>query len=638
LSEYLANDYSYFIHTSKYARWRDDLGRRETWEETVARYIDFVTDSVRERYGADLSEYRLSDAILSTKAMPSMRGLMTAGPALKRDSTCIYNCSYLPVDSLRSFDETMYILMCGTGVGYSVENKYVSQLPTLPASLEDTDHVIVVDDSKAGWAAAYRQLLHMLWEGVIPTWDMSQVRPAGARLKTFGGRASGPEPLDALFHFTVDIVRNAVGRKLRPIEAHDLMCKVADIVVVGGVRRSAMICLSDLNDSEMAAAKAGNWWETHPHRRLANISAVYESKPSVDVFMEEWKALYDSKSGERGIFNREAARKVAGSTGRRDSSPEFGTNPCSEIILRPFGFCNLTEVVVRPEDRLADLLKKVEDATVLGTIQSTFTDFSYLRPIWKENAEDERLLGVSLTGQLGHPVLQTNSFQAKAWLLALKKHAIRVNDKIAGMLGINPAAAITCVKPSGTVSQLVNCSSGMHTWHAEFYARTVRADNKDPLTIFMKDAGVPWEPDLMDPKNTTVFTFPVAAPEGAVTRNDLSAVEHLDIWLQYQNYWTEHKPSVTISVREDEWLDVQAWVYRNFDDISGISFLPHSDHTYKQAPYQELTEEEYNDLCAQMPERIDWSLLSLYETEDATTGSQELACVAGQCDLVDITK
>lgn len=640
MSEYLGTEYQKFIHISKYARWRDDLGRRETWEETVARYVDFVTSDVEKRQGFSTPtglKSVIAEYILSTWALPSMRGLMTAGPALERDSTCIYNCSYLPIDSLRSFDESMFILMCGSGVGYSVESKYVSQLPTAPSEFYMVDYSITVEDSKEGWADAYRELLQMLWEGTIPKWDVSGVRKAGARLKTFGGRASGPEPLVSLFEFTIEKVTAAAGRNLRPIEVHDIMCKIADIVVVGGVRRSAMICLCDLNDPEMASAKSGNWWEAHPYRRLANISAVYESKPSVSVFMQEWKNLYDSKSGERGIFNREASRKIAAQNGRRDPNQEFGTNPCSEIILRPFGFCNLSEVVVRPEDTLVDLKQKVKIATILGTYQSTFTNFTYLRDIWKQNAEEERLLGVSLTGQMAHPVLQTNSNQAAAWLSALKEVAVETNREYAALMGINPAAAVTCVKPSGTASQLVNSASGMHTWYAEYYLRSARADNKDPVTRMMKDMRFPHEPDVMDPEHSTVFSFPIKAPEGALTRNDLSAVEHLDIWLQYQTFWTEHKPSITVSIREEEWMDVAAWVYKHFDDLSGVAFLPHSDHTYKQAPYQEIDEYDYHAALQNMPTNIDWRDLKFYENDDHTSGAQTLACSAGVCEIIDVT-
>jgi ribonucleoside-diphosphate reductase alpha chain len=637
----LPNTYQQVIHKTRYARWIDEENRREDWHETVTRYVEYICSSL-EKYNDFIVDKKLKDQIyeyiLNTNVMPSMRGLMTAGPALERDNTCLYNCSYLPVDSLRSFDEAMYILMCGTGVGYSVESKYVNQLPTINEHFEDSSTVIVVDDSKAGWAKALRELIALLYQGQVPSWDVSQVRPAGARLKTFGGRASGPDPLHRLFKFTVETVRSAAGRKLTSLEAHDIMCKIAEVVVVGGVRRSAMISLSDLEDRNMAASKSGSWWEYNSQRALANNSAVYESKPTMEVFMAEWKSLYDSKSGERGIFSRDAAKRVASKNGRRDTDYEFGTNPCSEIILRPFEFCNLTEVVVKEGDTLQDLLNKVEVATILGTFQSTFTRFKYLRKQWQKNCDEERLLGVSLTGQLGHRVLNGSEGEDKLveWLTSMREKAVEVNAKYANKLGINSSAAITCVKPSGTVSQLVGCSSGMHPWHNEFYARTIRADNKDPITTLLKDFGVLNEPDVMKPSETTVFTFPIKAPDGALTRKDLSAVEHLELWLTYQIYWTEHKPSITISVKENEWMAVGAWVYEHMDELSGVSFLPYSDHTYQQAPYQDITESEYNELLTKTPATIDWNWLSYYESSDGTTGSQDLACVAGYCEVVDI--
>jgi len=637
----LPSAYQQVIHKTRYARWIEEENRREDWNETVARYVDYIFSAI-EKYNDypvdEKTKNAIHQAILAIYVMPSMRGLMTAGPALERDNTCLYNCSYLPVDSLRSFDEAMYILMCGTGVGYSVESQYVNQLPVINEHFEKSPTVITVEDSKAGWAKAMRELIALLYQGQIPSWDLSQVRPAGARLKTFGGRASGPDPLDRLFKFTVEIIRNAAGRKMYPLEAHDLMCKIAEVVVVGGVRRSAMISLSDLEDRNMAAAKAGSWWEYSGQRALANNSAVYEQKPSMEVFMAEWKSLYDSKSGERGIFSRAAAQKVAAKNGRRESDVDFGTNPCSEIILRPFEFCNLTEVIVRENDDLDDLIRKVEIATILGTIQSTFTRFKYLRKQWQKNCEDERLLGVSLTGQLGHPILNGSRGMDKLeeFLRQMREHAVRVNKDWANLLGINPSAAITCVKPSGTVSQLVNCSSGMHPWHSEFYARTIRADNKDPVTTFLKESGVLNEPDVMKPNDTTIFTFPIKAPEGAVTRIDLTAIKHLELWLAYQRNWTEHKPSITISVKEDEWMEVGAWVYKHMDELSGVSFLPYSDHTYQQAPYQEISEIEYNELVNKTPATLDWTWLTYYETTDGTTGSQELACTAGACDITTV--
>ncbi len=638
----LPTAYQQVIHKTRYARWIEEENRREDWHETVGRFVDYVTETLSKYNNYEVSDelkFRIKNAILNTDVMPSMRGLMTAGPALERDNTCLYNCSYLPVDSLRSFDEAMYILMCGTGVGYSVESKYVNQLPVINEHFENSSTKIVIDDSKAGWAKALRELIALLYQGQVPSWDTSNVRPAGARLKTFGGRASGPEPLERLFKFTAETVKGAAGRKLTPLEAHDIMCKIAEVVVVGGVRRSAMISLSDLEDRNMASAKAGSWWEYNGQRALANNSAVYESKPSMEVFMAEWKALYDSKSGERGIFSRDAARKVAAVNGRRDSSAEFGTNPCSEIILRPFQFCNLTEIVVRDIDTLEDLLEKVEVATILGTFQSTFIRFKYLRKQWQKNCEEERLLGVSLTGQLGHKVLNGSKGETKLieWLNAMKKKAVEINAVWAETLDINPAAAITCVKPSGTVSQLVGCSSGMHPWHNDFYARTIRGDNKDPITTMLKDFGILNEPDVMKPSDTTVFTFPIKAPRGALTRKDLTAIEHLELWLVYQRHWAEHKPSITVSVKENEWMAVGAWVYEHMDELSGVSFLPYSDHTYQQAPYQDISEKEYNELVQSTPNNIDWTWLTYYESSDGTTGTQDLSCSAGYCETVDIT-
>jgi len=567
-----------------------------------------------------------------------MRAVMTAGEALSRDNIAGYNCSFLPVDSLRSFDEAMYILMCGTGVGFSAESIYVDKLPVINEHFEKTDTVIVVEDSKAGWAKALRELLALLWQGQIPAIDISKVRPSGARLKTFGGRASGPQPLVNLFDFAIKTIRNAAGRKLKPLEAHDIMCKIGEVVVVGGVRRSAMISLSDLSDHDMARAKHGAWWETAPQRALSNNSVAYTAKPSMEEFISEWKKLYDSKSGERGIYNIAAAQAQAALNGRRDANYRFGTNPCSEIILRPYQFCNLSEVVVREDDTPVTLQRKVELATILGTWQSTLTDFKYLRKIWKDNTEEERLLGVSLTGQFGNKLMSgKRGLDSLASVLeSLKANAVATNEKEANKIGIPRSAAITCVKPSGTVSQLVGVSSGMHAWHNDYYIRTVRGDKKDPLTEFLKDSGIPSEDDFMKPNDTTVFSFPVKAPKGAITRNELTAIEHLETWLVYQRHWCEHKPSITVSVREEEWMDVGAWVYRHFDEVSGISFLPYSDHTYKQAPYQDITKEEYLQLVSAMPDTINWEALSLYETEDTTTGSQTLACTSGECEIVDI--
>ena len=637
----LPTDYQSFIHISRYARWIDEYNRRETWNETVDRYFNYMETHLSKKYNYKLStelRTKLQNAVLNLEIMPSMRALMTAGIALERCHVAGYNCSYLPVDNIRSFDECLYILMCGTGVGFSVESKYTKQLPIVNEKLIESDTTIIVGDSKTGWAKAYRELIHLLYAGTIPTWDLSKLRPAGARLKTFGGRSSGPDPLDDLFQFTVGIFKNAVGRKLKPIECHDIMCKIGSVVVVGGVRRSALISLSDLNDQEMSLANSGEWWNTQGQRALANNSVCYKEKPPIGIFIREWLNLYNSKSGERGIYNRQSAVSKSLENGRRDTEHEFGTNPCSEIILRPYQFCNLTEVVVRSDDTLASLKKKVEYATILGTFQSTLTDLKYLRKIWRDNTEQERLLGVSLTGIMDSELLNdaTDTGLEKR-LQELRQVAVDTNLGLSDALGIEQSTAITCVKPSGTVSQLVNSASGIHARHSNYYIRTVRGDKKDPLTQFLIDQNIPCEDDVMQPDNTAVFSFPVESPEKAVTRNDTSALAQLDLWLLYQKNWCEHKPSVTITVKEDEWLDVGAWVYNNFDDVAGISFLPHSDHTYKQAPYQECNKKDYLSLAKTMPDNIDWSLLSDYEVEDNTKGGQELACTADACEIVDIT-
>ena len=637
----LPTDYQSFIHVSRYARWIEEYNRRETWNETVDRYFNYMETHLSKKYNYNLStelRTKLQNAVLNLEIMPSMRALMTSGIALERCHVAGYNCSYLPVDNIRSFDECLYILMCGTGVGFSVESKYTKQLPVVSEKLIQSDTTIVVGDSKTGWAKAYRELIHLLYAGTIPTWDLSKLRPAGARLKTFGGRSSGPDPLDDLFRFTVGIFKNAIGRKLKPIECHDIMCKIGSVVVVGGVRRSALISLSDLNDQEMSLAKSGEWWNTQGQRALANNSVCYKEKPPIGIFIREWLNLYNSKSGERGIYNRQSAVSKSLENGRRDTEHEFGTNPCSEIILRPYQFCNLTEVVVRSDDTLASLKKKVEYATILGTFQSTLTDLKYLRKIWRDNTEQERLLGVSLTGIMDSELLNdaTDTGLEKR-LQELRQVAVDTNLGLSDALNIEQSTAITCVKPSGTVSQLVNSASGIHARHSNYYVRTVRGDKKDPLTQFLIDQNIPCEDDVMQPDNTAVFSFPVESPEKAVTRNDTSALAQLDLWLVYQKHWCEHKPSVTITVKEDEWLDVGAWVYNNFDNVAGISFLPHSDHTYKQAPYQECNKKDYLSLAKTMPDNIDWSLLSDYEVEDNTKGGQELACTADACEIVDIT-
>ena len=632
MTKQLPTDFQNFIALSRYARWLPEESRREEWQETVDRYIKNIVEPVASDPTGEIRY-----AILNLDVMPSMRAMMTAGPAADRDNTCIYNCSYLPVDDPRSFDEAMFILLCGTGVGFSVERQYVSKLPEVPETIFKSDSIVKVKDSKEGWAKSLRHLISLLYKGEIPKWDVSDVRPAGAKLKTFGGRASGPGPLVELFNFTVDTFVNAKGRKLSSIECHDLMCKIGEIVVVGGVRRSAMISLSNLSDDRMRHAKSGSWWETAPHRALSNNSVAYTEKPDVETFLREWTALVESKSGERGVFNRKASQKQASKNGRRKSDVEFGTNPCSEIILRPYQFCNLTECVIRAEDNIKDIERKVRLATILGTIQSTYTKFPYLRKVWRDNTEEERLLGVSLTGIMDNPLMTTKNEGLYKTLQHLRQVAIETNKEWAEKLGVPQSTAITCVKPSGTVSQLVDSASGIHTRYDKYYIRTVRGDNKDPITQFMKDQGIPNEPCVMKPDTTTVFSFPVKSPDNAVVTSDMSAIEQLETWLMYQRYWCEHKPSVTISVKPNEWFEVGAFVYKHFDEMSGVSFLPWVAHTYQQAPYQPITEAEYEQALGEMPESVDWSLLASYEAEDNTSGMQTLACSGDSCEIVDLT-
>ncbi len=634
MSNYLPTDYQSFIHTSRYARWLEEEGRRESWGETVQRYIENVVSKLPEVDTETVHE--ISQSIFSLEVMPSMRAMMTAGPAATRDNTCMYNCSYLPVDDPKSFDEAMFILLCGTGVGFSVERQFVSKLPEIP-ELFVSETTIVVKDSKEGWAKALRQVLALLWAGEIPQWDIGLVRPAGAKLKTFGGRASGPAPLVELFNFVITTFKNAQGRKLSSIECHDIMCKIGEVVVVGGVRRSAMISLSNLSDDRMRHAKSGAWWENDPQRALANNSVSYTEKPDAVSFMREWMALVESGSGERGVFNRQASKKQAEKNGRRDPNYEFGTNPCSEIILRPNQFCNLTEVVVRATDSMEDLERKVRLATILGTIQSTYTKFPYLRKVWNKNTEEERLLGVSLTGIMDNSLMTIKNKGLEKTLEHLRGICVSTNAEWADRLGIPVAAAITCVKPSGTVSQLVDSASGIHARHSPYYIRTVRGDNKDPLTQFMTDQGIPSEPCVMKPDQTTVFSFPVKSPTKAVVTEDMTAIEQLDTWLMYQRHWCEHKPSVTINVRKDEWFEVGAFVYKYFDEMSGVSFLPYNEHTYQQAPYQEVDKAQYKDLLSSMPSAIAWSELANYEKEDNTVSMQTMACTGDVCEMVDIT-
>ena len=643
-SNFFPSLYQEYIHLSRYSRWLPEKNRRENWGETVDRYFNFFDEHLKDMHNFTLdadTRKELHDAVMNLEIMPSMRCLMTAGEALKRENVAGYNCSYVAVDSPRSFDEILYILMNGTGVGFSVESKYVDQLPTVAEEFHETDTTIVVADSKLGWAKALKELIHLLYSGQVPNWDVSKVRPAGAPLKVFGGRASGPDPLVSLFKFCVATFRKAAGRRLNTLECHDIVCKIAEIVVVGGVRRSALISLSDLSDDRMRTAKSGAWWEDNVQRALANNSFVAKEKPDVGVFMKEWQSLYESKSGERGIFSRTASKSQAEKFGRRDPQHDFGTNPCSEIILRSREFCNLTEVVVRGTDTPETLARKIRLATILGTIQSTLINFKYISKKWEDNCKEERLLGVSLTGIMDNeytngtwPQRKLNpEYRLENVLTKLREEAVTANKEWANKIGIPQSAAITCVKPSGTVSQLVDSASGIHARHNPYYIRTVRADKKDPLAKLMVDMGFPVEDDVTKPQHTYVFSFPMKAPDNAVFRNDLSAIEQLELWLTYQRHFCEHKPSVTVSVKEDEWPEVGAWVWNHFDEMSGVSFLPFSDHVYKQAPYQDCSKEEYEAMFAKMPKNVDWSKLADYEKIDTTTGTQELACVSGSCEL-----
>ena len=636
----LPTEYQNYIAISRYARWIEKENRRETWSETVERYVSYMERRYEKLTNKKLDKKerdRWVDAITTLKVMPSMRALMTAGAALDKDNVAGFNCSYVAIDNVRTFDEIMYILMCGTGVGFSVERQYVDKLPDIAEQFHKTETVIKVRDSKIGWAKSYRELIAMLYAGQIPQFDMSLVRPAGAKLKTFGGRASGPDPLRDLFKFSIEIFQKAKGRKLNSIECHDIVCKIADVVVCGGVRRSALISFSNLSDIRMRDAKTGQWWDNNPQRSYANNSVAYTEKPDIGTFMKEWVSLYDSKSGERGIFNRVASQKMATRSGRRDGEHDFGTNPCSEIVLRNKQFCNLSEVVVRPDDTEKTLKEKVEIATIFGTLQSTLSDFRYLTKQWKDNTEEERLLGVSLTGIMDNFILSGGAFNQavlKSMLINLKDHAIETNKKWSKLLGVNQSTAITCVKPSGTVSQLVDSASGIHPRYSPYYLRTVRADKKDPLCDMMIDKGFHAEDDVMKPNDTKVIYFPMRSPVESVMRDAKSAIEQLEIWKTYQLYWCEHKPSITVYVKEEEWLQVGAWVYENFDVMSGVSFLPHSDHSYKQAPYQEVDKKTYQEWLTKTPRNINWMDLTKYEKEDTTTSSKELACTAGACEIV----
>ena len=635
MTKYTMSPYNNFIAKSRYSRYLDDKGRREHWNETVARYFDFMEQHLKDKQSYVLTKElraELESAVNNLEVMPSMRAIMTAGPALERQNVAAFNCSYLPIDDPKAFDEAMYILLCGTGVGFSVEQQYVSKLPEVPEQLFNSQTTIVVSDSKEGWAKSLRQLLALLYSGEIPKYDVSKVRPAGARLKTFGGRASGPGPLEELYKFCITKFKGATGRRLSSLECHDILCKIGEVVVVGGVRRSAMISLSDLSDDKMAHAKAGNWWDGQGQRALANNSAVYKEKPYIGQFMREWTSIYESHSGERGIFSRDASQRQAAKNGRRDATYDFGTNPCSEIILRPYQFCNLSSCIVRSDDDMDTLERKIRIAAILGTFQASLTNFPYLRKIWQKNTEEEALLGVSMTGILDNALLNNpDDADLPARLERLKDVAVSTNAEFASAIGINQSVAVTAVKPEGTVSQLCSTASGIHPQHSQYYIRRVRADNKDPLTQFMIQSGFVAEPCVMKPDSTTVFSFPVKVAEGALLREELSALQHLKLWLLFQRHYCEHKPSVTISVKENEWMDVGAWTYKHFDEVTGVSFLPMDLGTYKQAPYQECTKEEYERLKLIVPESVDWE--NFKEFDDNVKGVQQLACTAGNCEI-----
>ena len=643
-SQYLPTPLQEYVHKSRYARWIDKAQRRENWDETVSRYVNYFHTKFKEYPAHDI--YR---AILEQRAMPSMRALMTAGPALERDPMAGYNCAFVAIDDPRAFDEILYVLMCGTGMGFSVERQFIAKLPIIGArvamahdgkvSIESVDHLvpydhtIVVADSKGGWAKALRELISLLYIGKIPKWDTSKIRKAGEKLKVFGGRASGPQPLIDLFNFTVTTFKAAVGRKLTSIECHDLVCKIADIVVVGGVRRSALISLSNLSDDRMRGAKSGQWWINDPQRALANNSAAYTERPEMEVFMKEWLSLIESKSGERGIFNRQAAVKKAIESGRRDHTQVVGMNPCAEITLRSMGVCNLSEVVLRAGETLDQIKENIRIAVIMGTFQSLLTDFRYVREGWRKNQIEERLLGVSLTGIMDHEVLCDTNATSVSWLKQMKAYAIAVNKEWSENLGINQSVAVTTVKPSGTVSQLVDAASGIHPRYSEYYIRTVRGDKKDPLALLMRSQGFPVEDCVSKPESVDIFSFPVHAPDHAVFRNERTAIEQLEHYLMFQTHWTEHNVSITVYVKDHEWMGVGDWVYRNFDKIAGVSFLPHSDHSYRQAPYTECTQVEYGDLLARMPE-FDWVALANFEKDDTSVSVRELACSAGICEIL----
>lgn len=630
--KYFKNSLAEFVYYRTYSRWMDKENRRETWIETVDRYINFMRENIGSRL--DEKEYEeLRLAILNQEIMPSMRLMWSAGDAARKTNVCAYNCSFIAPSKLEDFAEIMYLLMCGTGAGFSVESQTVQQLPLIKKQTGEILPIYEIKDSKEDWGDSLTAGMKAWYEGKDIKFDYSKLRLAGERLKTMGGRSSGPEPLRALLDFTRSKILNRQGKRLTNLDVHDIICKIGEVVVMGGVRRSALISLSDLDDEEMRHSKEGQFYLNEPQRQMANNSAVYNQRPTAAEFMEEWLALAKSGTGERGIFNRgglesqlpERRWKVFA----KDSATA-GTNPCGEIILKSKQFCNLTEVVARHEDTAETLLKKTRLATILGTYQSTLTNFPYISKEWKKNCEEERLLGVSLTGQWDSPASRSPEIVKK-----LKMLAIEVNKEYAKKFGINPSTCITCVKPSGTVSQLVDSASGMHTRHAKYYIRRIRISATDPLFQMLKDQKFPYYPEVGQAEgsaSTYVLEFPVKAPDGAVTRNSLSALDQLEHWKLIKENFTEHNPSVTISVGNDEWISTANWLYQNWNILGGLSFLPRVDHSYALAPYEEISEEKYYELLAKMPE-IDFSEIVVYEKEDSTQGAKELACVAGVCEV-----
>jgi len=631
--KYFRNPLSEFVYYRSYAKWIEEEGRRETWIETIDRYMDFMKGKLGKMLKE--SEYEeVREAILKQEAMPSMRLLQFAGPAAEKTNVCAYNCSFVAPSRFEDFGEIIYISMCGTGVGFSVESKNIQSLPQIKNQTGKKLPTFVVPDTKEGWADAFVLGMKTWFSGSDIDFDFSLLRPAGARLKIMGGKSSGPKPLIDLLGFTRERILRRQGRHLRNIDAHDIICKIGECVVSGGVRRSALISLSDLDDQDMRDAKNGQFWINEGQRMLSNNSAVYNVKPTETEFLKEWISLMESGSGERGIFNRESLYKTLPKRRLEKSANfigEMGTNPCGEIILRSRQFCNLSEVVARAEDTEEDLLRKIRVATILGTYQSTLTKFGYLSKEWKENCEEERLLGVSVTGQWDSKLSRDPKMLAK-----LRLEAIRVNKIYAKRFGISESTCITAVKPSGTVSQTVDCASGMHPRHAPYYIRRVRISATDSLFKMMKDQGVPYHPEVgqnHDDANTFVLEFPMKAPDDAICKDDISALDQLEHWKVVKVNYTEHNPSVTISVGENEWIQVAHWLYQNWDIVGGLSFLPRSNHVYQLAPYEAIDEKTYKELTSKMPD-FDFSKIVTYELRDETEVKKELACVSGVCDIL----